>query len=119
MAPTPVERRALKARAHHLNPVVMVSDAGLTPSVLREIDRNLASHELIKIRVFGDDRAVRANIAAELCSALGAHTVQLIGKIMVIFRPRPPGGPGSGAATSTRHTRKPARRTKRSYQRSR
>lgn len=117
MAPTPVERRALKARAHHLNPVVMVSDAGLTPPVLREIDRNLASHELIKIRVFGDDRAARAGIAAELCAALGAHTVQLIGKIMVIFRPRPPEGRGAGAAKPARRKRKPARRTKRSYQR--
>ncbi|MBM3374252.1 MAG: YhbY family RNA-binding protein, partial [Betaproteobacteria bacterium] len=43
---TPAERRALKARAHHLQPVVIIGDAGLTPAVLGEIDRALTSHEL-------------------------------------------------------------------------
>jgi len=44
---TNAERKELKARAHSLNPVVMVGNAGLTQPVLQEIDRGLASHELI------------------------------------------------------------------------
>jgi len=54
---TSIERRALRARAHHLHPVIMVGSAGLTPTVLHEINIALNSHELIKIRVLGDDEA--------------------------------------------------------------
>ena len=52
-------RRVLRAEAHHLQPVVMIGNDGLTPAVLHEIDLNLLSHGLIKIRVFSDDREVR------------------------------------------------------------
>ncbi|HEY7658620.1 MAG TPA: YhbY family RNA-binding protein [Burkholderiales bacterium] len=86
---TPAERRALRARAHHLRPVIMIGEAGLTPAVLNEIDNALKGHELIKIRVLGDDRSARAALIAEICAALGASPVQHIGKILVVFRPRP------------------------------
>jgi len=108
------ERRALRTRAHHLHPVVMIGDAGLTPAVLAEIEINLKSHELIKIRVLGDDRSQRKGLITEICSALDASPVQQIGKILVIFRPdleaaekKPP---------RRNRARKQPRRTKRSYQ---
>ena len=84
---SPVERKALKARAHHLNPVVMIGESGLTEPVLAEIERALSTHELIKIRVFGDDREARAAIMQRACEALGAAPVQSIGKLLVIWRP--------------------------------
>jgi putative YhbY family RNA-binding protein len=86
---TPAERRALRARAHPLHPIIMIGEAGLTPSVMKEIDLALKSHELIKIRVLGDDRDARAAMMEEICAALGANPVQQIGKILVVFRPRP------------------------------
>jgi putative YhbY family RNA-binding protein len=122
---TPAQRRALKARAHHLQPVVMVGDAGLTPKVLREIDISLKSHELIKIRVLGDDREARAGMVEAICGPLAAAPVQHIGKILVIFRPRPdaPGdndasrkAAGTGKKTAKAGGRKAPRRTKRSFQ---
>jgi len=87
---SPAERRALKARAHHLNPVVIVGDAGLTEAVLREIDVHLKSHELIKIRVAGDDRDARASMMNTVCASLNASAVQQIGKLLVVYRPKPP-----------------------------
>ena len=87
---TSAQRRALRADAHHLDPVVMIGDSGLTEAVVAEADRALNSHELIKIRVLGDDREVRALIMKELCSALGCAPVQMIGKLLVIWRPAPP-----------------------------
>jgi putative YhbY family RNA-binding protein len=86
---TPSERRALRAQAHHLNPVIMIGDAGLTPGVLKEIDLALKSHELIKIRVLGEDRERRHELVPAICAALDAAPVQEIGKMLVIFRPRP------------------------------
>jgi len=113
------QRRELKARAHALNPVVMISDAGLTPSVLHEIDVSLKSHELIKIRVFGDDRVARAAMIDDISTKLDAALVQHIGKILVIYRPRPE-LPAKDAATRKKSGRSRAdkgpRRTKRSFQ---
>jgi putative YhbY family RNA-binding protein len=86
---TPAERRALRARAHHLRPVIMIGEAGLTPAVLNEIDNALKGRELIKIRVLGDDRSARAALIGNICDGLGASPVQQIGKILVVFRPRP------------------------------
>ena len=116
-----IQRRELKARAHALNPVVMIGDAGLTPAVLREIDVNLKSHELIKIRVFGDDREARAALIDDISTRLDATLVQHIGKILVIYRPRPDDESGSrktGAKNKSGRSRinKGPRRTKRSFQ---
>ncbi|MCG7657436.1 ribosome assembly RNA-binding protein YhbY [Wielerella bovis] len=78
----------LKARAHHLNPVVMVGQKGLTEAVIQETDTALRAHELIKVRVLGDDRAERVLIGEELCSAVNAQLIQHIGKLLVLYRER-------------------------------
>jgi putative YhbY family RNA-binding protein len=111
---TSSERRGLRARAHHLEPVVIIGNAGVTPEVVREVDANLKSHELIKIRALGDDRAARANLLAVICEATGAQPVQQIGKILVVYRPRPP---EDQKRAQPRPRRQPARKTKRSFQR--
>ena len=110
---TPTERRALRARAHALHPVVMIGEAGLTPAVLKEVDIALRSHELIKIRVLGDDRDLRAAMIGDICAALDAAPVQQIGKILVVFRPRPEEAEPRPAA---RPRRKPKFRPKRFFQ---
>jgi RNA-binding protein len=82
------QRRDLKARAHSLNPTVMIGNAGLTPGVLDEISRTLKSHELIKIRVMSDDRKIREAMLQEICTLLNAGPVQHIGKILVVYQPQ-------------------------------
>lgn len=124
IALTPADRKALRARAHHLDPVVMIGDAGLSRAVLAEADRALGAHELIKIRVLGDDRAQRQALLTEICSALGCAPVQSIGKLLVVYRPKPieetverkrprgPHLPKKLAATGATAARKPARARK-------
>ncbi len=90
---SPAERRALKARAHALEPTVMIGNGGLTPAVASEIDRNLTAHELIKVRVMGDDRIAREDILKRVCDELGAAPVQHIGKVLVVYRPNPESPP--------------------------
>ena len=77
---------ALKAQAHHLHPVVMIGQHGLTESVIKETDAALTAHELIKIRILGDDREERVAISNTLCEAIGAQLIQHIGKLLVIWR---------------------------------
>ncbi len=83
------ERRALRADAHHLDPVVMIGGDGLTPAVSKETDAALKAHGLIKVRVLGDDRAAREAIFAQLCDELNAAPIQHIGKLLVLWRPIP------------------------------
>jgi RNA-binding protein len=80
------QRQYLKGLAHSLNPVVMIGDKGLTDAVIKEVITNLNAHELIKIRVLGDDRELRTNMIDELCSKTGASLVQHIGKLLVLYR---------------------------------
>lgn len=86
---SPSERKGLKARAHFLDPVVLIGESGYTPAVLREIELNLTAHELIKVRVAGDDRVSRATLLEVICAATGAQPVQHIGKLLVLYRPEP------------------------------
>ncbi|MCL2298013.1 MAG: YhbY family RNA-binding protein [Proteobacteria bacterium] len=87
---TPTERRALRAQAHTLTPVVMIGQHGLTPAVLREIDNALNTHELIKVRIFNDDRAEREALQLAVCHQLACAPVQHLGKLIVLWRPAPP-----------------------------
>jgi Predicted RNA-binding protein containing KH domain, possibly ribosomal protein len=83
------ERKEHRAQAHHLSPVVMIGNDGLTPAVKKETDAALKAHGLIKIRVFGDDRAQREAMFQELADELNAAPIQHIGKLLVLWRPQP------------------------------
>ena len=69
-------RLALRSQAHHLDPVVLLGANGLTDAVMKEIDRELTAHELIKVRVPTDDREERQAIYAEIAEKLGCARVQ-------------------------------------------
>jgi RNA-binding protein len=84
------ERAHLKARAHALEPVVKLGNSGVTDGVVSEVDRVLTAHELIKVRIAGE-RDERAEMGDELCARTGATAVHRVGKILILWRPRPPG----------------------------
>lgn len=86
---TSSRRSALRARAHNLHPVASISQNGLSESVLAEIDRGLKAHELIKVRVYGVERAEREALFGEICTRLEAAPVQHIGNILVVYRANP------------------------------
>lgn len=86
------ERAQLKARAHALEPVVQVGQAGVTDALVAEIDRALTAHGLIKVKLAGAERDARATMAEALCAATGAALVQQVGKVLVMWRPIPEGG---------------------------
>ena len=87
---TPAQRKEKRAEAHHLDPVVMIGNDGLTPAIRKEADAALNAHGLIKVRVFSDDRASREAMFAALADELGAAPIQHIGKLLVLWRPVPP-----------------------------
>ncbi|MDR2244963.1 MAG: YhbY family RNA-binding protein [Burkholderiales bacterium] len=102
----PIERRALRAQAHALSPVVMIGQHGLTPAVLREIDHALNTHELIKVRIFNNDRTERETLQLAICDRLTCAPVQHLGKLIVLWRPAPP-----KAEAAPKPAKRPAKKT--------
>jgi RNA-binding protein len=84
----PAERKELKARAHNLDPVVMIGAKGLTEEVVKEVALALKVHELIKVRAPAMERDARDVAFKALCEQTGAEPVQHIGKIFILYRKR-------------------------------
>jgi RNA-binding protein len=82
------ERSHLKARAHALEPSVQVGHGGLTDGVVVEIDRALKARELIKVKILAD-RDERDEMAAAIATRTDSAIVQQVGKVVVLWRPKP------------------------------
>ncbi len=82
-------KQELKAKAHHLKPVVLLGAKGLTPAVINETDGALTAHELIKVKINGMEKEDRQLVARELCESLQAELVQLIGNTAILYRKNP------------------------------
>lgn len=83
------ERLTLRADAHHLPVTVLLGTMGLTDAVIKEVDKALTAHGLIKVKVPTDEREERDEIYATLTDTLNAAGIQRIGKILVLYRPMP------------------------------
>ena len=69
--------------------MIHLGEKGLSEAVIAEIGRALEAHELIKVRAGGMEREAREAALVEICSRLDAQAVQHIGKIFVLFKPKP------------------------------
>ncbi|MEM9744968.1 MAG: YhbY family RNA-binding protein [Pseudomonadota bacterium] len=86
------ERKQLKQIAHHLKPVVMLGAQGLSDGVRLELERALADHELIKIKLSGD-RDQRAVLSSTLASDFQAAVIQQLGSTLTLYRQNPKADP--------------------------
>ena len=86
---TPRQRSHLKGRAHALEPVVFVGPAGRSAQVVVELERALTAHGLIKVKLAGAGREDREALTKDICDRTGAVAVQNVGRMLVIWRPRP------------------------------
>lgn len=85
MALTASQKRHLRGLTHHINPVVMVGDKGLSDNVMAELERALDHHELIKVKLRAD-RATRQQWAADIAARCGAEAVHVIGQVACFYR---------------------------------
>lgn len=86
---TQKQRRHLKGLVHHLKPVVMIGQHGITDSLLAELDAALLAHELIKIRISGAERDERRQAVEQLCQSSGAELIHTIGHTAALYRRHP------------------------------
>src|SRR5690606_15721403 len=81
-------RAFLKSLAHRLAPVVQVGTEGISPEVVRATSIALEDHELIKVKLGQGFTGERLEAAEELAGQTGATTVQVIGRVLVLYRRR-------------------------------
>lgn len=86
---TKAKKTQLRSQGHNLKPVVLLGQHGYTPAVSKEIDQALNDHELIKVKIPGDERDHRKLLTTIICQELHAELVQSIGKVIVLYRKRP------------------------------
>jgi len=89
MSITEQQRRKLKKLVHHLKPVVMIGQNGLSEGVLNEIEIALDSHELIKIKLSSGDRDDRRAMIETVCTQTDADFIHSIGHVAAFYRRHP------------------------------
>lgn len=83
------QKKQYKSIGHHLKPVLIVSENGLTEGVQAELERALSDHELIKVQLRITERDDRRALMEELCKIGSCELVQSIGKMALIYRKNP------------------------------
>ena len=81
------QKKYLRSMAHDLKPFVMIGQHGLSESVKDEIDSTMLKHELIKIKLRVEDRDEKQKIIEKILEFSHAEIVQVIGGVIVIYRP--------------------------------
>jgi RNA-binding protein len=113
-------RKKLRAAGHHLSAIVQVGKEGVSEPVLRQLDRALTDHELVKVRVGTESPEDRFETAERLGPGAAAQVAQILGRTVLVYRkhpekprfepgPAPHPGAGPEAPAQVARRRKPAR----------
>ncbi|MCY1016743.1 ribosome assembly RNA-binding protein YhbY [Pyxidicoccus sp. MSG2] len=81
------QRRALRALGHHLEPVVIVGQSGVTDGVIAAVDQALNDHELIKVKI-NEGPETRQEAAAKMAESTHSELAQLLGRTVLLFKKR-------------------------------
>jgi RNA-binding protein len=81
------QKRFLRARANRLRPIFEIGKNGPSAVWLTEIQRALASRELIKVNVLQNSATSLADIQTYIETNSDVVVVQTIGKTLILFKP--------------------------------
>lgn len=86
MSLSAITKKALKAKAHHLEPVILIGQRGLTSALFQELDIALEHHELLKVKIQQGDKELCESYAAQIAKTSGAEFIAKIGRVLVFYR---------------------------------
>ena len=81
------QKRFLRSQAHHLTPIFQVGKGGINQAMLTQIDEALGKRELIKVNLLQNTDEVAEEVATAIEQTIGATVVQIIGRVLVIYKP--------------------------------
>jgi RNA-binding protein len=80
------QKRFLRSKAHHLNPIFQVGKGGVNDNMVKQITEALEVRELIKVNILQNCDEDRDTVAQELSEGTGAELVQVIGNTIVLYK---------------------------------
>ncbi|MBU0482431.1 MAG: YhbY family RNA-binding protein [Proteobacteria bacterium] len=80
------QKKVLRGLSHHLTVKAMLGREGLTDQVVKSVLAVLAAHELIKVKVQENFPHDRKEAAVMLADKTGAALVQLVGRIITLYK---------------------------------
>jgi len=89
MTPTAKQLMFLKTLAHDKKPIVLLGHKGVTDAVIKETGAALLAHELVKVRLHGDDKGVIHQDAEAVAKGSGAVLVEVVGKVAILYKRHP------------------------------
>jgi RNA-binding protein len=87
MSLTGKQRRKLRALGHHLAPIVIVGQNGVTPGVVAATDQALFDHELVKVKL-PEGREDRLDTVRRLAEETESEVAQVLGRTALLYRRR-------------------------------
>ena len=82
------QRKRLRELAHNMEPLIHIGKRGIPDEVIRQIDKVLTDHELIKIR-FNEFKEEKKNLSARIADGTGSELVGMIGHVAILYRENP------------------------------
>ncbi|KGX88944.1 ribosome assembly RNA-binding protein YhbY [Pontibacillus litoralis] len=80
------QKRFLRAKAHHLNPIFQVGKTGVTDNMIQQIADVLEKRELIKVSILQNNFDDKHEVAEQLANGAQAHIVQVIGNTIILYK---------------------------------
>ncbi|EOH88024.1 ribosome assembly RNA-binding protein YhbY [Enterococcus asini] len=81
------QKRFLRSKAHHLQPIFQVGKGGLNEAMIHQIAEALEKRELIKITLLQNTDEIAEEVAEVLHQEINCEIVQIIGRVVVLFKP--------------------------------
>jgi RNA-binding protein len=95
-------RRKLRGLGHHLEPVVQIGKEGATDAVRKQVQQALYDHELIKVRIGTECPQDRFAVADVLAGDPGVNVVQILGRVLLLYKRHPERPRYEGARAAAR-----------------
>lgn len=80
------QKRFLRSKAHHLNPIFQVGKGGVNDNLIKQIGEALEVRELIKVSILQNCEEDRNDVGPTLSKGARAELVQIIGNTIVLYK---------------------------------
>lgn len=80
------QKRFLRSKAHHLQPIFQVGKGGVNENMIKQIKDALEARELLKVSILQNCEEDKETVAEDIVRGTGSELVQIIGRIIVLYK---------------------------------
>jgi RNA-binding protein len=80
------QKKFLRSKAHHLDPIFQVGKGGVNENMVKQIAEALEARELIKVSILQNCEEDKTVVAEQFAKGTGAEIAQIIGNTIVLYK---------------------------------